>query len=108
MCASCGCGKVDDQMGDDRHLTMSDLKSAAEAAEISVQEVAKNIQAAAAEKGQESNGNAQAQGAGAAKQTPGAAQQQGQGMNGEAKQPAGAAPAQTPGAARQEQTQGTR
>jgi hypothetical protein len=48
-------------MGDDRHLTMSDLKSAAEAADISVQEVAKNIQAAAGQKGQESNGNAQAQ-----------------------------------------------
>ena len=83
MCASCGCGKVDDQMGDDRHLTMSDLKSAAEAADISVQEVAKNIQAAAGQKGQESNGAAQAQ--------QGAARTQ-----------------DTPGAERERQTQGTR
>ena len=83
MCASCGCGKVYDQMGDDRHLTMSDLKSAAEAADISVQEVAKNIQAAAGQKGQESNGAAQAQ--------QGAARTQ-----------------DTPGAERERQTQGTR
>jgi hypothetical protein len=47
MCASCGCGRVDDPMGDGRHITMSDLKSAATAARISVFDVAKNIQWAA-------------------------------------------------------------
>jgi len=58
-------------MGDDRHLTMSDLKSAGEAAGISVQEVAKNIQAAAGQEGQESNGTAQL-GAARTQETPGA------------------------------------
>ena len=56
MCASCGCGRVDDPMGDGRHITMSDLKSAATAAGISVFDVAKNIQWAAGLDGQEHNG----------------------------------------------------
>ena len=32
MCLSCGCGKPDDDHGDSRNITMSDLKRAAEAA----------------------------------------------------------------------------
>jgi hypothetical protein len=43
MCASCGCGKLHDDHGDDRHLTLDDLEDAAEAAGIDVQEVAQNI-----------------------------------------------------------------
>ena len=83
MCASCGCGKLDDQMGDDRHLVMSDLKSAAEAAGISVQEVAGNIQAASGQQGQGTNGQAQryagdeqAQTEAARNETPGAKDQE--------------------------------
>ena len=43
MCASCGCGRPNDSMGDDRNLTMDDLRDAAAAAGISVRQVAKNI-----------------------------------------------------------------
>jgi len=95
-------------MGDDRHLVMSDLKDAADAAGISVHEVAKNIQQAVGQKGQQSNGNAQAQqGAGGTQETAGA-QQHGQAPNGEARQPTGTAPTETPGAERHEQPRGTR
>ena len=44
MCASCGCGRPNDSMGDDRNLTMDDLRDAAAAAGISVRQVAKNIE----------------------------------------------------------------
>jgi len=47
MCASCGCGRVDDDHGDQRHLTMSNLKEAAQAAGISVPEVARHLEWAA-------------------------------------------------------------
>ncbi len=45
MCASCGCGIPDDDRGDERNITMADLEDAADAAEISVEEVVGNIQA---------------------------------------------------------------
>jgi hypothetical protein len=50
MCVSCGCGKYDDDHNDDRHLTMTDLQDAADAAEIDLNEVAQNIQEAVQQK----------------------------------------------------------
>lgn len=47
MCASCGCGKPNDQHGDSRHITMGQIQQAAAAAKISPQEVGKNISDAA-------------------------------------------------------------
>ena len=46
MCVSCGCGKHDDDHGDDRHLTMDDIRQAADAADIGADQVARNIQEA--------------------------------------------------------------
>jgi hypothetical protein len=48
MCVDCGCGHPDDRHGDDRHITMSDIRAAAEASEVSVQEVAARISKEAA------------------------------------------------------------
>lgn len=48
MCMSCGCGKPDDQMGDERNITRDDLQAAAEAAGISMQDVVNNIATTAA------------------------------------------------------------
>jgi hypothetical protein len=47
MCLSCGCGEPDADHGDPRHITMAKLREAAEAAEISAEEAAKNIAASA-------------------------------------------------------------
>lgn len=44
MCMTCGCGEPEADHGDPRHFTYSELKSAAEAAEISVEEATKNIE----------------------------------------------------------------
>lgn len=43
MCLSCGCGEPNEQHGDDRHLTMKDIQAAAEASDITPDEVIKNI-----------------------------------------------------------------
>lgn len=43
MCLSCGCGKPNETHGDNRHITMNQLESAAHASDISVQQVAENI-----------------------------------------------------------------
>jgi hypothetical protein len=43
MCASCGCGKPDDQHGDNRHITLQAVKDAASAADITAEEVVKNL-----------------------------------------------------------------
>ena len=43
MCASCGCGKVNEDHNDDRHLTMRDLEQAAKAADIDVEQVIENL-----------------------------------------------------------------
>jgi hypothetical protein len=45
MCMACGCGEMHNNHGDPRHLTFEDLKQAADAAGLSVDEVAQNIQA---------------------------------------------------------------
>src|SRR6185437_12755586 len=44
MCVSCGCGQVNDDHGDDRNITMKDMRSAAQAANIDVQTAARNIE----------------------------------------------------------------
>lgn len=44
MCLTCGCGEPNADHGDPRHITLDDLQKAADAAEISVQEAAGNIQ----------------------------------------------------------------
>lgn len=44
MCLTCGCGQPNDDHGDARHITMDELKAASEAAEISVDEAARNLQ----------------------------------------------------------------
>ena len=43
MCLDCGCGEPNERHGDDRHITMDDVKAAAEASEISVDDAARNI-----------------------------------------------------------------
>jgi hypothetical protein len=44
MCLTCGCGEPNDNHGDSRHIIMDDLNNAAEAAEVSVDEAARNFQ----------------------------------------------------------------
>lgn len=44
MCLSCGCGAAQDDHGDKRNITASTLQDAAEAANISVDEVRENIE----------------------------------------------------------------
>lgn len=46
MCASCGCGMPYEDHGDIRHITMKDLEAAAEAGNISVDEVVMNLEQA--------------------------------------------------------------
>jgi hypothetical protein len=43
MCLDCGCGEPNERHGDDRHIIMDDVKAAADASEISVDEAARNI-----------------------------------------------------------------
>lgn len=53
MCASCGCGKIHDNHGDDRMITMNDLEQAAEASDITVSDVVKNLEDAASQAGRQ-------------------------------------------------------
>jgi hypothetical protein len=43
MCLDCGCGEPNERHGDERHITMDDMRAAAQASEISVDEAARNI-----------------------------------------------------------------
>jgi hypothetical protein len=43
MCLDCGCGEPNERHGDDRHITLSDVRAAAVASEISVDEAKRNI-----------------------------------------------------------------
>jgi len=43
MCLTCGCGVPNDDHGDPAHITFEDLKRAADAAEISVEEAVENL-----------------------------------------------------------------
>jgi hypothetical protein len=45
MCLSCGCGEPDADHGDPRNITAQNLRDAAEAAGISPQKAAENIDA---------------------------------------------------------------
>jgi len=62
MCVSCGCGKVNEDHGDERNITMDKLEDAAEAAGKSVGEVTKNIGAASAGSDGASDSGAQERG----------------------------------------------
>jgi hypothetical protein len=44
MCLSCGCGKLDESHGDNRHITKRNIEEAAQAANMSTQQVVQNIQ----------------------------------------------------------------
>ncbi|MCF6159189.1 MAG: hypothetical protein E3K32_11635 [wastewater metagenome] len=44
MCTSCGCGEANADHGNKDHITMDDIERAAKAAEITPEQVAKNIQ----------------------------------------------------------------
>jgi hypothetical protein len=44
MCVSCGCKEYNEDHGDPRNLTIDDFQQAADAAGISVNEVAQNVQ----------------------------------------------------------------
>jgi hypothetical protein len=46
MCLDCGCGELNERHGDERHITLSDVRAAAAASEISVEEAKRNIVAA--------------------------------------------------------------
>lgn len=43
MCLTCGCGEPNADHGDPAHITYDDLKRAADAAEISVDEAVANL-----------------------------------------------------------------
>ena len=43
MCLSCGCGEPNEDHGDPSHITHEQLKRAADAAEITTEEAARNI-----------------------------------------------------------------
>jgi hypothetical protein len=45
MCASCGCGKPNDNHGDTANITLDDLERAARAAGVSTAQVADNLKA---------------------------------------------------------------
>jgi hypothetical protein len=43
MCLDCGCGEPNERHGDERHIVLDDVRAAAEASGISVEEAARNI-----------------------------------------------------------------
>jgi len=43
MCLDCGCGEPNERHGDERHIIHDDVRAAAEASELSVEEAARNI-----------------------------------------------------------------
>ena len=44
MCVSCGCGKLNDNHGDERNITIDQIQKAASAAGFSPSDVVKNMQ----------------------------------------------------------------
>ena len=44
MCVSCGCGSPEDDHGDERNLTLRDLRAAAAAAQINLSQLGLNLQ----------------------------------------------------------------
>jgi hypothetical protein len=57
MCMSCGCGEMHNNHGDPRHLTFEDLKQAADAAGLSPEQVAQNIQTSVRQTGSNPSGH---------------------------------------------------
>ena len=55
MCVSCGCGEIHDNHGDPQHLTIEDLEQAAEAANLTVDQVVQNIQTSGRQGGSSSS-----------------------------------------------------
>lgn len=45
MCASCGCGKPNEDHGDKSNITLADLEQAGKAAGVSASQVADNLKA---------------------------------------------------------------
>jgi hypothetical protein len=43
MCISCGCGAFEDKHGDERNITLTELKDAAAAANINMGQLSRNI-----------------------------------------------------------------
>jgi len=43
MCASCGCNRPNDNHGDQRNITLSQLQSAANAAHVGVEKISENM-----------------------------------------------------------------
>jgi hypothetical protein len=48
MCVSCACGEPNEDHGDKRNITLNQLEEAAQAANVSVEDVCENIEAATA------------------------------------------------------------
>lgn len=61
MCVSCGCGKPDDDHGDSRNITVSDLDRAAQAAGTTRDKVVQNIASGTGTQPGESNASSSAQ-----------------------------------------------
>ena len=51
MCANCGCGRPEDQMGNDDNILWSQIVASAEANDITPAEAVRNIQAMAQQMG---------------------------------------------------------
>lgn len=51
MCATCGCGIPEDKQGDERNINWSEIVAAAEANDISPNEVIQNMQTMAQQQG---------------------------------------------------------
>ncbi len=93
MCVSCGCGQVNDDHGDERNITMKDMRSAAQAADIDVQAAARNIQQSMSQSGGAGKQQSQMGSPGMGQSTSGQ-----QGMGGQGRNPqAGSSPQGQPG-----------
>jgi hypothetical protein len=55
MCLSCGCGKPEDKHGDERNIILSEVIAAGQAAGISPQQAAENINQALRDIGEQVN-----------------------------------------------------
>jgi hypothetical protein len=43
MCISCGCGKYEDSHGDERNVTVATLERSADASNLTIEQVVKNM-----------------------------------------------------------------
>jgi hypothetical protein len=51
MCASCGCGRAEDEHGDPRHIKLSEIQAAAKAANVDPAKVIDNMRQMVAQSG---------------------------------------------------------